>query len=66
MRAYPGAPVATPLEWKEVKRGLHPKDFHIGNAPERFLAKGDLFDGVLHNLQRLEPAIGKLEKLFRK
>ena len=24
LRAYPGAPVATPLEWDEVHRGLHP------------------------------------------
>lgn len=65
LRAYPGAPVATPLEWSEVQRGLHPKQFHIGNAPARFLEKGDLFDGVLHRPQELEPALAKLEKLFR-
>ena len=32
LRAYPGAPVATPLEWCEVIRGLDPKQFNITNA----------------------------------
>ncbi len=65
LRAYPGAPVATPLEWSEVTRRLHPKQFHIGNALERFNAKGDLFAGVLNAPQRLENALGRLEKLLR-
>ena len=34
LRAYEGAPVATPLEWKEVKPGLLPEHFTIKNAPE--------------------------------
>src|ERR1017187_4211505 len=65
LRAYPGAPVATPLEWSEVKGGLHPSQFNITNALDRFREKGDLFAGVLKKLQPLEDALGKLEKLFR-
>jgi bifunctional non-homologous end joining protein LigD len=65
LRAYAGAPVATPLEWKEVQRGLDPKQFHIRNARERFQKKGDLFRGVLEAPQNLYEALGKLEKLFR-
>src|SRR5581483_10915535 len=65
LRAYPGAPVATPLEWAEVKHGLHPTQFHIRNARARFREKGDLFAGVLENPQRIEGALEKLEKLFR-
>jgi len=65
LRAYPGAPVATPLEWAEVKHGLHPSQFHIRNARARFREKGDLFAGVLENPQRIEGALEKLEKLFR-
>ena len=66
LRAYPGAPVATPLEWAEVKRGLDPSQFHLANVRPRFHEKGDLFRGVLDHPQRLEHALGKLEKLFQK
>ncbi len=65
LRAYPGAPVATPLEWAEVERGLHPTRFNITNALDRFRKKGDLFAGVLKKPQRIEEAVGRLEKLFR-
>ena len=65
LRAYPGAPVATPLEWREVQHGLDPGQFHMGNARERFREVGDLFAGVLNRPQRLEEALGKLEKLVR-
>jgi bifunctional non-homologous end joining protein LigD len=65
LRAYPGAPVATPLEWSEVVHGLDPKQFNIGNSRERFAKKGDLFEGVLDAPQNLYDALGKLEKLFR-
>jgi bifunctional non-homologous end joining protein LigD len=60
LRAYDGAPVATPLDWKEVKRGLKPHDFTIENAVARFNKVGDLFKPVLTNLQRLEPALKRL------
>ncbi|PWU09522.1 MAG: DNA ligase D [Terriglobia bacterium] len=65
LRAYPGAPVATPLEWAEVRRGLHPSQFNITNVRERFADKGDLFAGVLERPQRLEAALEKLDGLFR-
>jgi bifunctional non-homologous end joining protein LigD len=60
LRAYPGAPVATPLKWSEVKHGLDPGQFHIGNARERFREVGDLFAGVLDRPQRLEGALEKI------
>jgi bifunctional non-homologous end joining protein LigD len=65
LRAYPGAPVATPLEWTEVRQGLNPRQFNISNARERFQEKGDLFAGVLRRPQRMEKALGKLEKLYK-
>ena len=65
LRAHPGAPVATPLQWEEVRRGLLPSQFHIGNAQARFAEKGDLFEGVLKRLQRLEDAVPRIEKLYR-
>jgi bifunctional non-homologous end joining protein LigD len=65
LRAYEGAPVATPLDWDEVVPGLHPKQFHIHNSRERFREKGDLFRGVLDRPQNLYEALGRLEKLFK-
>ena len=56
----PGAPVATPLAWREVTPRLDPGQFHIGNALARFDRVGDLFEGVLKRPQRLEPALEKL------
>jgi Predicted eukaryotic-type DNA primase len=64
VRAYDGAPVATPLDWSEVKKGLRPEHFTIRNAVERFRRTGDLFAPVLTKKQRLEPALRKLGKLL--
>lgn len=47
IRPKPHATVSTPLEWKEVKKGLHPSDFTIKNIEKRVAKKGDLFAGVL-------------------
>ena len=47
LRPKPGATVSTPLDWKEVKKGLHPSDFNIKNIMARIEKKGDLFGGVL-------------------
>jgi bifunctional non-homologous end joining protein LigD len=65
VRAYPHAPVSTPLEWREVKKGLLPAQFTIRNAPDRFAQTGDLFEGVLRKTQTLEAALDRLEKLLR-
>jgi bifunctional non-homologous end joining protein LigD len=66
LRAYPGAPVATPLEWREVKPGLTPQQFHIRNAIERFARVGDLFRPVLEKRQRIETALDRLELLVNR
>jgi bifunctional non-homologous end joining protein LigD len=60
VRAYDGAPVSTPLDWSEVKAGLHPENFTIRNAIDRFRKVGDLFLPVLDGKQRLESAIASL------
>lgn len=62
LRAYPGAPVATPLKWDEVVPGLKPQQFHIANVLRRFERVSDLFAGVLNTPQELGPAIEKLSK----
>jgi bifunctional non-homologous end joining protein LigD len=62
-RAQPGATVATPLEWGEVKPGLRPQQFHLRNALARFDRVGDLFAPVLTRRQRLETALEKLSQI---
>ena len=63
VRAHPGAPVATPLAWREIKPSLSPAQFNIMNAIARFDKVGDLFSGVLEKKQELLPAFRKLEGL---
>jgi len=65
LRAYPGAPVATPLAWREVAPGLSPKQFHLGNVEARFARVGDLFQPVLTKPQRIEAALDKLGRLVQ-
>jgi bifunctional non-homologous end joining protein LigD len=66
VRAYDGAPVATPLDWKEVVRGLRPEDFRIDNTIERFRRVGDLFAPVLQGGQRIEAALDRLSRKSKK
>ena len=57
LRPKPGATASTPLDWKEVKSGLSPKEFDINTLPERVKKTGDIF----------KPVLGKgfdLKKLF--
>jgi bifunctional non-homologous end joining protein LigD len=63
LRAYPGAPVATPLAWDEVRPGLKPQQFHISNVLRRFERTGDLFADVLKKPQRMDKALDKLSNL---
>jgi bifunctional non-homologous end joining protein LigD len=65
LRAYPGAPVATPLDWNEVRPGLKPTQFHMGNVVRRFDRVGDLFADVLKKRQKMEKALEKLSRLMR-
>jgi len=60
LRPKKGATVSTPLEWKEVKKGLHPSKFTIHNIEARLKAKGDLFKGVLGKGVNIESCLRKL------
>jgi len=60
LRAFPGAPVSTPLRWTELASDLTPDKFTLANAVDRFGRVGDLFAPVLTLKQRLEPALEKL------
>jgi len=62
LRPKPGATVSTPLDWKEVKKGLHPSDFNIKNIMARIEKKGDLFSGVLLKGIDMMKCIKKLQE----
>jgi bifunctional non-homologous end joining protein LigD len=47
VRPRAGATVSTPLQWQEVKKGLHPSQFTIKNVPDRVKKLGDIFQPVL-------------------
>ena len=66
LRAYPGAPAATPLRWNEVTPSLTPDKFTLATVLDRFSRVGDLFSPVLNLHQKLEPALAKFESLIKK
>lgn len=52
LRARPGAPVSTPVLWRELERGLEPGDFNILNIHSRLNQAGDLFQVLLAERER--------------
>ncbi|MGE5392297.1 MAG: DNA ligase D, partial [Candidatus Saccharibacteria bacterium] len=64
LRPLPGAPVSTPLEWREVSRRFSPSDFDISSAVARFRRTGDLFKPVLGKGIDLVKALRKLESVI--
>jgi len=51
LRAQAKATVSTPLEWKELKKGLRPEEFNIFTVLKR---KNDPWEGLLESKQALE------------
>jgi bifunctional non-homologous end joining protein LigD len=53
VRPLPGAPVATPLRWDELRADLDPLRFTLATVPERVAKLGDLQEPLLRGRQRL-------------
>jgi bifunctional non-homologous end joining protein LigD len=60
LRPVEAASVSTPLQWDEVKKGLHPTQFDIHNILPRVEKKGDLFANVLTEKNDIKKAIKAL------
>ena len=59
-RARAGAPVATPVTWKEVKPALDPASFTLLTVPKRVARlKTDPWEGFAAAAQPIPPAAGK-------
>ena len=57
LRPVPAATVATPLDWDEVRAGLDPTVFTMGEVARRVATVGDLFAPVLTDLQDLAAVV---------
>ncbi len=58
-RSRPGAPVAMPLRWDELKRSLDPGSFTVRTVPNKLRRKADPWAGIDRLSQRL-PDVAKL------
>jgi bifunctional non-homologous end joining protein LigD len=65
VRAIEGAPVSTPLDWKEVKKGLDPGKFTMDAVLKR-VEKGDVWQGVFKKPVNLAVCFKKIEKFLTK
>jgi bifunctional non-homologous end joining protein LigD len=65
-RAFPKAPVSTPVLAKELRANLKPENWNVRTMPARLKEKGDLWAGFWKSRQRLEKAIELLSAQMAK
>jgi bifunctional non-homologous end joining protein LigD len=64
VRAKPGAPVATPLDWDELaNKKINSQSYTIKNVLMRLSKKRDPWQGMWHHAYSLREAIDKLDNL---
>lgn len=62
LRPLPGAPVSTPLDWREVEAGeFQPRDFNLRTIFPRLQKMGDIYRGVLQQRQTLDKLLAVLK-----
>jgi bifunctional non-homologous end joining protein LigD len=61
LRPKPGAPVSTPLDWSEVKKGLTSSTYTMHNIFDRLKEVGDIFQPVLNKGINLQSVLKKME-----
>lgn len=64
IRARPGGPVATPLDWKEVEEGASPRDWTIKSIPGRLAQKEDPWSSLMRHARKLSKRRDALENLL--
>lgn len=62
LRALPGAPVSTPMSWRQLAEVSDPRDFHLMTIPE-YLADGDPWADMDTQASSLEPLLALWESL---
>jgi bifunctional non-homologous end joining protein LigD len=62
VRAFPGAPVSTPISAEELNPSLRPEKLNVKTTPSRVEKLGDLWSGFWKHRQRLEEAVDRLQQ----
>jgi bifunctional non-homologous end joining protein LigD len=65
IRPKAGAPVSTPLEWKELSENIKPADFNMKNIFERLERTGDIWKSFFEQSFDMSKSLLKLQKLYR-
>jgi bifunctional non-homologous end joining protein LigD len=63
VRARPGAPVATPIDWDELGR-VEPRAYRVGNLRRRLARKPDPWAGMADRAAAFGPASRRLDELL--
>ncbi len=64
LRALPGAPLATPLDWHEaLARDMHPRRYHVRNVFRRLGQRDCPWRDLEQHVVALAPAIERLRRL---
>lgn len=61
LRPKPNAPVSTPLDWSEVKKGLTASTYTMHNIFDRLKMVGDIFQPILGKGINLQSVLKKIE-----
>lgn len=64
VRALPGAPVATPIEWDEVEQGAEPQDWALKSILNRLAQREDPWTDMLRHARSLTSRREQLEELL--
>jgi len=62
VRPREGAPVSTPLDWKDVTPRLDPLDFNIRTVPLRMSRKGDSWRDLFKKRVDINAALARFER----
>ncbi len=64
VRAREGAPVATPVDWQEIKDGASPRDWTMETVPRRLAQKDDPWADIRKHSYSLTSRRDKLDQLL--
>jgi bifunctional non-homologous end joining protein LigD len=64
LRAFPGATVSTPLDWRELTSGLRPTRYTMRSIFRRLNGKGDIWKSRIHRSVNLRSLGRRLERML--